>query len=128
MRGLGPALLAALALASCGGGGGESSNRGDLFVTYFQGGPEAGAILLTITGGPVEQVTALGGQQVSFAVPFEGTTKVVVSGNLANGEVLRLRVPDVTLSSAYHAKSDQVADKVTFALLEASSYQFTIHR
>ena len=128
-RGLGVLFGAALALSACGGGdGGGSSNRGDLLVSYFQGGPEIGAVLLTITGGPVEKVTAPGGQQVSFASPFSGTTKVVVAGTLGNGDLLRLRVPDVSLSGSYRVTVEQAADKVTFALLDVGAYQFTVHR
>ena len=125
--GLGFSALAALALASCGAAeGGAASQRRDQLVSNIKAGPEARAILLTITGGPVEQVTALGGQQVSFASPFSGTTKVVITGNLANGDLLRIRVPDVTL--VYQAHAEQAADKVTFALQEATEYQFTVHR
>lgn len=128
-RGLGVLLGAALALSACGGGdGGGSSNAGDLLVSYFQGGPEVGAVLLTVTGGPVEKVTALGGQQVSFGSPFSGTTKVVVAGTLGNGDLLRLRVPDVSLAGNYRVTVEQAADKVTFALLDVSGYQFTVHR
>lgn len=128
ISGLGFAALAALALSSCGDNGGQSSNRGDLLISYFQGGPEPGAILLTITGGQVEDVTALGGQQVSFAAPFSGTTRVVITGNLSNGDLLRIRVPDVTLFTNYRARADQAADKVTFVLLEPTAYQLTVHR
>jgi len=128
LGGLVLSLVAALTLVSCGGGEGGSTTRGDLLISYFQGGPEAGAVLLTITGGPVEEVTAVGGQQVSFATPFTGTTKVVITGTLTNGELLRVRVPDVSLATSYHATAEQAADKVTFALLDPSAYQFTVHR
>ena len=118
----------ALVLAGCGGDGQTPTERGDLLVTYFQSGAEAGAFLLTITGGPVEAVTALGGQQVSFASPIPGITKVVVAGTLGNGELLRLRVPDVTKFADYAVRVEQVADKTTFALIDPTGYTFTVHR
>ena len=119
-----------LAAAACGGesGGQNPTHPGDLLVSYFQGGPEPGALLLTITGGPVENVSALGGQQVSFSSPFAGTTKVVVLGTLTNGDLLRLRVPDVTQSTSYTVRVEQAADNGTFALIDASLYTFTVHR
>lgn len=117
-----------LAIAGCGGENQNPTPSGDLLVTYFQSGPEAGAFLLTITGGPVENVTALGGQQVSFVSPFAGTTKVVVAGALANGDLLRLRVPDVTKFADYTIRVEQVADQTTFALIDPAGYQFTVHR
>jgi hypothetical protein len=124
-------VLAAFALAAtaaCAGGDGGPSNPGDLLVSYYQGGPEPGALLLTITGGPVEDVSGLGGQQVSFSSPFEGTTKVVIAGTLSNGDLLRLRVPDVDQATSYTVRVDQVADKVTFALIDPTDYQLTVHR
>lgn len=118
----------ALAIAGCGGENQNPTPSGDLLVAYFQSVPQAGALLLTISGGPVENVTALGGQQVSFASPFAGTTKVVVAGTLANGDLLRLRVPDVTRFADYAVRIEQVADKTTFALIDPAGYTFTVHR
>ncbi|HEV8612798.1 MAG TPA: hypothetical protein VGQ73_04755, partial [Gemmatimonadales bacterium] len=88
---LGLAAVAALG-AGCGDSGQTRPVAGDLVVSYYQAGPEPGALLLTVTGGPVSSVTAVGGQQVSFASPFTGTTKVVVLGNFSTGDLLRLRV------------------------------------
>lgn len=124
---LGFAILA-VAAAACGGDGQTPSHPGDLLVSYFQAGPEPGAFLLTITGGPVENVTALGGQQLSFSSPFAGTTKVVIAGRLTNGDMLRLRVPDVTQATSYTVRVEQVADNVTFALIDPGQYTFTVHR
>ncbi|HEV8455916.1 MAG TPA: hypothetical protein VGQ69_13935 [Gemmatimonadales bacterium] len=121
-------LTLGLAIAACGGESQNPTPSGDLLVNYFQSGPEAGAVLLTITGGPVDNVTALGGQQVSFASPFTGTTKLVVAGTLSNGDILRLRVPDTSKFADYTVRIEQVADKNTFALIDPSSYTFTVHR
>lgn len=108
--------------------GDAPSNAGILQLTYFQGGPEAGALLITVTGGPVDSVSAVGGQKVSFATPTAGVTRMVIAGTLANGDVLKLHVPDVTQVTQYHAHVDQVADKTTFALLNAASYTLTVHK
>jgi hypothetical protein len=126
-------LVAALALTlggfACGGdGGGQNSGGGDLLVTYFQGGPEPGALLLTISGGPVTDVKSTGGQQVSFSTPFAGTTKVVVLGTLGNGDLLKITVPDVAQATSYTAHVNQAADKSTFGLLEPGRYTLTVHR
>jgi len=97
-----------------------------LTVTYFQGGPMAGALLMTITGGEVENVTAANGEQVSFSSPAPGTTRVVVVGDLATGALLRIRVPDVSLASRYVVVTDQVADKVTFSLIDPDRHPLTV--
>jgi hypothetical protein len=125
--GLGLVTLA-LALSACGSEGQNPTQSGDLFVSYFQSGPQAGAFLLTITGGTVDNVTGLGGQQVSFTSPFAGTTKVVVAGAITNGDLLRLRVSDVTKVADYTVHIEQVADNTTFALIDPSGYSFTVHR
>jgi hypothetical protein len=118
-------------LASCGGDkGGPPSPAGDLVISYFQGGPEAGAMLLTITGGPVESVTARSGLglTVSHATPSTGTTKVIVTGTIRTGDILNIRVPDVTLFADYVVRVDQVADNLTFSLIDPQVHTLTIHR
>ena len=87
-------------------------------------------MLFTITGGVVQNVTVRSGQQlqVSFASPSAGTTKVIVTGTLSTGDIVNLRVPDVTLSTSYSIRIDQVADNVTFALIDPSVNTLTIHR
>lgn len=128
---LGSALLLSL-LASCGGGNGgpPPSQAGDLIVTYFQGGPAVGAMLFTITGGPVQAVTARSGVQlqVSSASPAANTTRVIVTGTLSTGDILNVRVPDVTLSTSYTVSVEQVADNLTYSLIELSGHTLTIHR
>ena len=112
--------------AACGDSGEPASRAGELSISYFQGGPRAGALLLTITGGEVEDVTAANGEQVSFASPAPGTTRVVVIGDLGTGTLLRIRVPDVSLASRYVVVTDQVADKITFSLIDPERHPLTI--
>lgn len=118
--------LVALLTTACGDGGGPPSGAGDLSVSYYQGGPSAGALLLTITGGEVENVTAEHGEQVSFSSPSPGMTRVVVMGNLGTGTLLRIRVPDVSLASRYAVITEQVADRVTFSLIDPAPHTLTI--
>ena len=118
-------------LVSCGGDGGPPpSPAGDLIVTYFQGGPAVGAMLLTIEGGVVQAVTARSGQAltVSYATPSAGVTKVIVTGTIATGDILNVRVPDVTLSTGYTVRVNQVADNLTFSLIDPLLHNLTIHR
>jgi hypothetical protein len=116
-----------LVLAACGGDQ-ATSRAGNLRVSLFAGQADAGALLLTISGGPVEAVTAVGGQQVSFSSPAAGTTNVVVVGTLQTGDLLTIRVPDTSRAADYRAQVDQAADNVSFALLNPSSYTLTIAR
>ncbi|HEV8196190.1 MAG TPA: hypothetical protein VGP87_06095 [Gemmatimonadales bacterium] len=124
-----------LVLASCGGGDVSPPPPpppplgGDLVISYVPGGPAVGAILFTISGGPVENVTVRNGAglQVSFASPLAGTTKVLVSGALSAGDILTVRVPDISLAASYTVHIDQVADNVTFSLIDPTLNTLTIH-
>ena len=63
---LGWRVATALLMAGCGGpdGGVQTSHAGNLVVTFFQGGAQSGAILLTISGGAVESVAPIAGVPV----------------------------------------------------------------
>ena len=119
-------------LGACGGGNGgpPPSEAGDLTLSYFQGGPAVGAMLITITGGPVQTVTVPSGQQlqVSFSSPSAGTTRIIVTGLLSTGDILTIRIPDVTLATSYVPHVDQVADNVTFSLIDPAVHTLTLHR
>lgn len=123
--------MVALALATaCGGKNPPTpSNAGDLQVSFFQGSGDVGGMLLSITGGPVEGVSAsTSGLLVSFASPAVGTTRVLVTGPIHTGDILKVRVPDTTLSTSYTVHIDQVADNLTFALVDPSAHSATIHQ
>ena len=130
--GFGWRMAAALAMAGCGGkdDGVQTSHAGNLMVSFFQGGAQPGAILLTISGGPVESVSPVAGVpvQVSYEVILPGTTRVLVSGLLVTGDLFTIRVADTTLATRYVARTDQVADEVTFSLVDPLGYTFTVHR
>jgi hypothetical protein len=117
-------------LASCGNEGPPPSQAGDLIVSYAQAGPEVGAMLLTISGGVVQSVTARSGQAltVSFASPSPGTTKVIVTGDISAGDILNVRVPDISLSAGYVVRVDQVADDLTFSLIDPALHTLSIRR
>jgi hypothetical protein len=101
-----------------------------LVVSYSGGGSEVGAILLTITGGAVQSVTAVSGQpvQVSYAAPVPGTTRVIMTGSFHAGDLLKIRVADVTFFASYSVHTDQAADNLTFSLLDPTNYTFIVHR
>ncbi len=123
-------------LAACGGGvvspppPPPPPQSGDLTVSYVGSGAAIGAILFSISGGPVTSVSAAGGRplQVSFAPLTTGTTKVVVAGTLTTGDILTVRIPDITLATSYTVGVEQVADNVTFSLIDTSLHTLTIHR
>lgn len=121
-------VLALVALAAgCGDSSQNPSGAGDLLVSY-SGTGEAGAMLLTIGGGPVESVTAVGAQQVSSTSPYPNTTRVIVLGEPGNGDLLKIHVPDVSRVTQYNVRADQAADKTSFALIDPSKHTFSVHK
>lgn len=116
-----------LLAVGCGDSNQNPSGAGDLFVAYTGNG-QAGAMLLTISGGPVESVSAIGVQQVSSTSPYANTTKVVLLGEVGNGDVLKIHVPDVSAVTQYNVRVDQVADKDSFALLDPTRHTFSVHK
>jgi hypothetical protein len=125
------AVTALVVGSGCGGenGGTPPGVRGDLTVSFVESASDLGAVLLTVTGGEVEVATAIpGGVVVSFASPSPGVTRIVVSGALAPGDFLRLRVPDVNAVSAYAIRIDQSAHAETFALVDPALSSFSIRR
>lgn len=121
---------AALMLAACGGGDETRPPvAGELTVAYAEGGRAAGALLLTVSGGPVEAVDAIpSGLAVSSASPGTGITRVVVVGALISGDLLKLRVPDLDRAAQYTVRAEQVADAADVALLDPAAYRFTVRR
>ena len=120
-------LLLGLSAAGCGDSSQNPSGAGDLFVAYTGNG-QAGAILLTISGGPVESVSATGTQQVSSTSPYANTTKVVILGEAGNGDLLKIHVPDISEVTHYNVRADQVADKDSFALIDPARHTFSVHK
>jgi hypothetical protein len=124
-------LLPVLAIGSLLLGCGDSQapgEGGDLFVSYHAGTPDAGAMVLLISGGKVESVSPVGDQRVSFTSLYPTTTRVVVIGDVTSGDLLRIRVPDVSQVTSYTVRADQVADKATFALIDPARHTFSVHR
>lgn len=122
--------VAALAVAAtgCGSDRPVGPEAGELTVVYAAGSQSAGALLLTVTGGEIQQVESIGGQEVQFASMAGGGVRVVVLGSISTGDLLRIRVPDVARASSYSARLEQVADDATFALIDPAGHVLTIRR
>ena len=121
-----------LLAASCGGGGGDGpgGQPGNLTVQFSETGPTPGAIYFTVSGGVIDGVTAVNPSsvQVTWFAPAPGTTRIVVTGALAVGDLLTLHVPDIAAAASYLPLMNQVADNATFALLGNGPYSLSIHK
>lgn len=99
---------------------------GMLVVELVSTGVSDGALLFTISGGPVDAVTAVSTTVTSRT--DETGTHVFVSGALAPGAIVRVAVPDVASAPAYVVSLEQVADGRTFALVDPAFVTIRIGR
>ncbi|MEO5825868.1 MAG: hypothetical protein ABIR59_08275 [Gemmatimonadales bacterium] len=99
---------------------------GMLAVEVVSTGVSDGGLVFTISGGPVDAVTALSATVTSRT--DETGTHVLVSGTLAPGAIVRVAVPDVASAPAYVVTLEQVADGRTFALVDPALVTLRIGR
>lgn len=118
-------LLAACGGDDGGGGGGPKPVAGELTFTLstpFVG--QDGGLLVRVVG-QIDTITVLGGHKMSFS--RSGTlTRAVITGNIEAGDLLRVRVPDVSLAASYGAFVEQAAARGTYVLLDPSEYRLTL--
>jgi hypothetical protein len=100
---------------------------GDLTVSYSSGTGNDGALLVLVTG-PATSIQALGGYQISQASVGPNMTRVVLTGTINSGDILKLAVPDVDDTASYTIKVEAAADRATFALADQNLYTTTIRK
>lgn len=100
---------------------------GDLTVSYVGPSQTDGAILLLVTGS-VTAVKSAGAYQVASAAAGPTATRVVITGPIVTGDIIKLTVPDVNAAASYSARFEAVADRNTFALGDLSSYSATVRK
>ena len=120
-----------LAVASCGGDPTPTEPSGPvpgvLNVALITPNADDGALLLTISGGPVVSVEAASpGYQVYSFTPDTTNIRLLVSGDIATGALLRIHVADTRRAASYHATIAQAASRTTFAQRALSGYSFTV--
>jgi hypothetical protein len=84
-----------------------------------------GAVLFTISGGPVESVEAVSGTVRSAQIDAN-TLRVVITGNLSAGAIARVRIADVTQASRYSAAVSQVAARLSYVPRDPGQYSITL--
>jgi hypothetical protein len=117
-------------LPACGGDGPEPGPvAGEVTVSLATGVPNAGALLLRVVG-PITQIEVLGGHRMaSAALGASNASRVVLSGRLAAGDILRLKIPDVSLyPGSYTVFVEQAAALDDFALLDPALFTLTLRR
>lgn len=108
---------------------GCSNNTGPsgaiLSVTLSSPHGDDGAVLLTITGGPVDSVEAVG-SAVYTARSGTGPLKLIVTGDLGGEPIARIHVPDHRHAPFYTATVLQVAARGTYAQRDPAAYRASL--
>jgi hypothetical protein len=115
----------AVVTVACSGNDTAVPHSGTLTLDLTAAGTNDGAIVVTVSGGPVTAVQAPGELQIASNAEAAGT-HIMITGAIGLGAVATIDVPDVSRANAYAVTVDQVADRTTFALLDPAPYQVTV--
>lgn len=122
------AVLLGLALVmACGGEKGVGPVAGELTLSLTTPHLTDGAVMLKVAG-PIDEVIPVGAYRVEAAPVAGGFMRIIVTGTITNGPLVRLRVPDVNAAATYLAIVEQAAHRQTFALLSTTEYQVAVAR
>ena len=130
-RKTGAVVLAAITIA-CGGdsnnGGTEpqdTSNPGFVNVTLATPNSNDGALLLTLSGGAMDSLTASVGT-IFFASTGTNTLRVMVAGTIGDGPIVRFWMPDRRNLAQYVATLEQAAVRSTYEQQDIGAYSLSI--
>jgi hypothetical protein len=84
-----------------------------------------GAVLFTVSGGPVDAVEALGYTVYSARIDAN-TLRVIVTGDLSSGPVVRIRIADQRQLSRYSGIVNQVAARASYLQRDPTSYSIAV--
>jgi hypothetical protein len=96
-----------------------------LEVSFATSAPDDGAVLFTVTGGPVDSVEAPG-YRLYTAQTSPTSMRVVVAGELRAGTIARIHIADGRKLDQYSATIDQVAARRSYAQRDPVSYSLLV--
>jgi hydroxyethylthiazole kinase-like sugar kinase family protein len=94
-------------------------------LTFTTAADDDGAVLFTISGGPVDSVEAAG-YALYLARLDPNTMRVIVAGDLTSGVIARLHIPDNQQRPQYSVTINQVAARVSYAQRQPESYSLAL--
>lgn len=92
----------------------------DATLTY-SGAGTVGALVITITGGDVDSISAATGVEVVTTVDQAGR-HLLITGALAPGAIATLHLPAGAVAARYVTAVEQAADGATFSLLDPARF------
>jgi hypothetical protein len=115
--------LVFLVLVGCSNSTGPTA--GSLEMTFSAQQANEGAVLLVVSGGPVDSVESLGYPIYSARLGGD-TLKLIVTGQLSSGPLARLHIPDSRRASTYNTRVAQVASRGTYVLKDLAGYAVSL--
>lgn len=112
------------ALAGCSHDTNEPT-AGTLKVNLASPNSDDGAVLFTVSGGPVDSVGA-SGHQVYSARLDANTLRVVVIGDVGFGTLATIYIDDNRLAPNYSATVNQVAARLSYSQRDPASYALSL--
>jgi hypothetical protein len=85
-----------------------------------------GGIMLSIYGGPVDSVEAVG--YVVHTARAADSVKMIVTGNLGSGVIARVHIPDSRQASGYYAQIKQAAARQSYIQRDPAAYTVSLAR
>jgi hypothetical protein len=118
-----------LGLAGLGGCSSEAPGPGSATLSLSLSSPaqDDGAVLLTITGGPVDSIEAPG-YRIYSTSPEANTYRVIIAGQLVSGPIARVHIPDERRSADYAAIVEQVAARDSYRQRDPAGYGLSFAR
>lgn len=86
-----------------------------------------GAVQLMVTGPAIEEAAPAAGLD-GAATLANGTAHLVVMGQVGDGAVARIRVPDVAKATQYQVQVTAAAARGTYELRQVAAYRVTVVR
>lgn len=116
-------LAGAFGLACGGDAGGEDSGPvpGTLDVILVTPNPDDGAVMLHLSG-IIDSVVAMPPYRLFSARPSTEVTRVIVTGDLGDGPLLRVYVPDLAGTGSLGMEIMEVAQRGTYSQRSLAGY------
>ncbi len=97
-----------------------------LEVSFATASTDDGAVLFTVSGGPIDSVEAPAGYRLYSAETSPTSLRVVVAGDLRAGTIARIHIADGRKLSQYSATIDQVAARGSYVQRDPVSYSLQV--
>ena len=121
-------VLLGLGLAGLGGCSSEAGPASaTLGLSLSSPAQNDGAVLLTITGGPVDSIESTG-YRIYSTSPGANTYRVIIAGQLASGPIARVHIPDERRSADYAGTVEQVATRESYQQQDPAGYGLSFTR